>query len=116
MKLPHADEAIVEKEKIVNYLLDAAHPDNGGKARFFTELGFKTEQWEILATALKTLATKSEIKAVHESPHGKKYVVIGPIQSPGGKAPLVKSIWVVDKNQNAARLITAYPHKVRQHD
>ncbi|HVU27152.1 MAG TPA: hypothetical protein VHG71_05380 [Verrucomicrobiae bacterium] len=35
MKLPNADKAIVERDKIENYLLDASHPDNGGKAQFF---------------------------------------------------------------------------------
>jgi hypothetical protein len=116
VKLPHANEAIVEREKITGYLLDAAHPDNGGKARFFKQFGFKIEQWEILAKALKTLAIESEAATVHESPHGKKYVIIGRIQSPRGKTPTVKTIWVVDKNQNAARLVTAYPHKVRPDD
>ena len=35
MKLPNAERALVEREKIVNYLLNPAHPDNGGKAAFF---------------------------------------------------------------------------------
>lgn len=116
MKLSDTNEAVVERQKIVDYLLDAAHPDNGGKASFFIGLGFKSEQWEILATALKTMAIESEVTSIHESPHGEKYVIIGRIQSPCGKTPVVKTIWAVDKNQNAARLVTAYPHKVRQHD
>jgi hypothetical protein len=116
MKLPHSNEAIVERQKITDYLLEAAHPDNGGKALFFVQLGFKIEQWETLAKALKTLAIESEVTTIHESTHGKKYVIIGPIQSPGGKTPTVKTIWVVDKNQNAARLVTAYPHKIRPND
>jgi len=35
MNLPNAGEAVVEREKIVGYLLNPAHPDNGGKAEFF---------------------------------------------------------------------------------
>ena len=31
---------IVEEEKITEYLLNSAHPDNGGKAAFFQKLGF----------------------------------------------------------------------------
>jgi hypothetical protein len=34
MKLPNADEAIVPRHKLENYLLDLAHPIGGGKARF----------------------------------------------------------------------------------
>ena len=32
MKLPNAHLAVVEERKVVDYLLNAAHPDNGGKA------------------------------------------------------------------------------------
>jgi hypothetical protein len=51
------------------------------------------------------------VTGASETPHGKKYVITGRIQSPGGKSPLVQSIWIVDKNRNTARLVTAYPSK-----
>jgi hypothetical protein len=35
VKLRNAHLAIVERSKIVDYLLNSAHPDNGGKALFF---------------------------------------------------------------------------------
>ena len=44
------------------------------------------------------------------SPHGQKYVIIGRVESPGGKSPLVKTIWIVDSGVETARLVTAYPH------
>ena len=111
MKLPNANRTVVDREKIADYLLNPAHPDNGGKADFFAQLGFRRDQWEILATALKTLAIESDVAANSETPHGKKFVLAGRIQSPGGKSPLVQSIWIVDKGQNQARLVTAYPRK-----
>jgi hypothetical protein len=43
MKLPHADLVIIEQAKIVDYLLNPAHPDNGGKAAFFLAMGFSRE-------------------------------------------------------------------------
>ena len=55
MKLPNAEKAVVEREKIEDYLLNAAHPDNGGKAAFFEGLGFRREKWEMLAKALQRL-------------------------------------------------------------
>lgn len=36
MKLTDAMHVVIERAKIVDYLLDAGHPDNGGKAAFFT--------------------------------------------------------------------------------
>jgi len=49
MKLPSAHLALVDPEKIVDYLLNPAHPDNGGKAAFFVALGFSRDQWQPLA-------------------------------------------------------------------
>ena len=43
MKIPNAESAFVAQEKIRDYLLNAAHPDNGGKAAFFMALGFRAE-------------------------------------------------------------------------
>ena len=45
MKLSNAHLAIVEQEKVTDYLLNAAHPDNGGKAAFFQRLGFHEGDW-----------------------------------------------------------------------
>jgi hypothetical protein len=53
VKLPNAEKAIVELEKLSDYLLNAAHPDNGGKAAFFEGLGFRHAEPETLATAFE---------------------------------------------------------------
>ncbi|MCR4318600.1 MAG: hypothetical protein NUW37_19840 [Planctomycetes bacterium] len=53
MKLPDLENAFIEREKIEDYLLNASHPDNGGKAAFFLRLGFEQEDWETLAKALQ---------------------------------------------------------------
>lgn len=111
MRLPNADQAIVEREKVADCLPNSAHPDNGGKAEFFTQLGFRREQWEILAAALRPLAVESEVIAATDSRHGKKHVVTGRIQSPTGKTPMVQTIWIMDKGLEPARLVTAYPRK-----
>ena len=55
MKLPNAERAFVTQEKIRDYLLNAAHPENGGKAAFFMALGFRAEDWPALAASLVKL-------------------------------------------------------------
>jgi hypothetical protein len=49
LNLPNALLAIVDREKITDYLLNPAHPDNGGKAKIFLGLGFTAEQWQAFA-------------------------------------------------------------------
>jgi len=111
MKLPSADRALVEHEKIVDYLLNPAHPDNGGKAEFFNNLGFRADEWKTLAESLRALALESDTAQSRKSPHGRKYVIVGRIKSPSGKMAWVQTVWIVDSGAEMARLVTAYPHK-----
>jgi len=60
---------------------------------------------------MKHLAVNGDVIFTSESSHGRKYVLVGPMPSPGGKSPLVQTIWIVDKGLVAARLVTAYPRK-----
>ena len=109
MKLPNAERAVVEREKIVEYLLNPAHPDNGGKATFFLGLGYNQDDWASLAAALCRLAVATEAAQSMETVHGTKYVLDGRLETPGGKAPLVRTIWIVDRGLDRPRLVTAYP-------
>lgn len=111
MKLPNAELALVEREKITEYLLNPEHPDNGGKASFLISLGFQRDTWDIFAAALRKLALDSEVALSMETVHGKKYIVDGRIETPVSKTPMVRTIWIVDRGADAPRLVTAYPHE-----
>ena len=50
MRLPRHERAIVERSKIVDYLL--AHEDNSGKAGFFTRFGFTRSHWRVFAALM----------------------------------------------------------------
>ena len=109
--MPNADLAVVDQDKITNYLLNPAHPDNGGKAPFFLALGFRRNGWQSLAAALRRLANTTAVTKKMESPHGLKYALDGKIETPSGRSPRVLTIWIVDKGLQAPRLVTAYPHQ-----
>jgi hypothetical protein len=112
VKLPNAQRAIVDLGKITAYLLNASHPDNGGKARFFGELGFVRTEPVTLGEALRAVAVEGDVVRQAESPHGRKFVVDGAIQGPRGRTASVRTIWIVDVGQDAPRLVTAYPGEV----
>jgi len=61
VKLPNLDRLIVEQEKVADYLLNPTHRYGASKARFFNELGFQRENWEILVEALREHARTSDI-------------------------------------------------------
>ena len=77
MKLPNAHLAIVDQRKVVEYLLNRAHPRNSRKCRFFEDLGFSVDTVEPLVPALLLVATTGGVVAFETSPHGEKYVVDG---------------------------------------
>lgn len=111
MNLPNANRALVEREKIVDYLLDATHPDNGGKARFFEGLGFTRAEWAELAAAFVKVATESVVVQTEETSHGRKYVIVGQVASPTGKTAMVQTVWIVNRGFDVPRLVTAYPYE-----
>ncbi|HEV2294474.1 MAG TPA: hypothetical protein VGR35_11510 [Tepidisphaeraceae bacterium] len=109
MNLPNAHRAIVEREKIIEYLLNGAHPDNGGKARFFTAVGFTVSAWEALADALRDMALNTPIASRAESVHGQRFILEGELLTPSGKTPRVRSIWIMECGSDLPRLVTGYP-------
>jgi len=113
MKLPNPDRLRVDSEKVVAYLLSTSHPHGRGKAGFFVRFGFRVEDWELLAEALRTHGASRQVVKTMESAYGTRYAIEGPLESPDGRHPLVRTVWLVKKGQVAARLITAYPMKAR---
>lgn len=109
MKLPNPDKLVVDREKIVEYLLDPGHRYGGGKARFFAEFGFRIEQWGQLSEALCEHGRRHDVARVGETGFGPRYTVEGELTTPCGRRPCVRSVWQLDSGADAPRLITAYP-------
>jgi hypothetical protein len=109
MKLPNAGKLLVEREKIVEYLLNTTHRYGASKGRFFTGFGFQAEQWEKLAEALRHHGRTHEVKRTQETGFGPRYQVEGKLDAPDGRSPRVRSVWQWDHGEVAPRLITAYP-------
>ena len=109
MKLPYAAKACVERKKIVEYLLSSSHPDGSAKERFFIRFGFSSEKWKIFAQALKEHSRTHDVGASIESRHGTRYSVDGRLETPDGRNPKVRTVWVLAKRSKSPRLVTAYP-------
>jgi len=115
MKLPNAVVALVEREKITEYLLDVEHRHGASKARFFAEFGFQLQTWEVLAEALRLHGQTYEVARTRQTVWGPRYEVEGGLLTPDGRAPRVCTVWQLDDGEIAPRLITAYPLE-REHD
>ena len=112
MRLPHAALATVPRAKVVDYLLAADHPEGGPKARFFRAHGFDPGAWERLAEALLVHGRTHDARP-EPSPFGTRYVVEGPLGTPGGRRPYIRTVWFVEREEPAPRFVTAYPVRTR---
>ncbi len=109
MKLPNHDQAIVPREKIVDYLLSPAHRDGRSKAIFFSGFGFSVAAWQTLAAALRHHAADYEVAKTESSPYGTRYVIEGELNAPDGRMGMVRVVWFIDTGGSIPRLATAYP-------
>ena len=109
MMLPNLDQAVMSEEKITGYLLNPQHPDGASKAKFFAAMGFSRTDWPVLAAALRRVAETAEVAQSVESAHGWKYIVDGPLETPNGRTPVVRTVWIIDHGWTAPRVVTAYP-------
>lgn len=112
MKIPNAEHTAVERKKIVDYLLNPSHRYGACKARFFTEFGFRAEDWKELAQSLHEHGQRYEVSRVRETRFGPRYEVEGRLRTPDGRQPRIRTVWQLDRGQTAPRLITAYPLEV----
>ena len=109
MKMPNAQLAVVEKAKIVEYLLNRSHPYGSSKAKFFIQFCFHLEAWEAFAVALRQHGQQYEVSKTKQTGFGPRYEIDGDLRAPDGRFPRVRTVWQLDEGSIAPRLITAYP-------
>jgi hypothetical protein len=108
VRLPNADDAVVDPAKVRDYLLSLEHPVGRAKARFFLALGFTREDWPVLQRALLDHARLSDAAPGLPSPFGQKHRVEGILQGPA-RAATIHTIWLVRPDDDRPHFITAFP-------
>lgn len=109
MLLPNADRAVIEPNKVRDYLLSASHPIGRFKATVFAALGYGTDRWDVLRDDLLSLARTHPAAPGQPSPFGTKYEVDGVLIGPTGKSMTFRTVWIVRAEEEAPRFVTAFP-------
>jgi hypothetical protein len=107
--LPNAQLATIERRKVTDYLLARSHPAGRAKAAFFARFGFTAVAWPRLRDALLVHAYSAPVVSVLDTPFGRKYMLEGPLASPGGRNPRLRAVWFLTTGETVPRLVTAYP-------
>lgn len=92
-----------------DYLLSPEHPVGRAKARFFNALGFDRSEWSALRATLLRIGVEGEAQPAGTSVYGRKYEVRGVIRTPQGREAEVVTVWIVLRDEQVPRLVTAYP-------
>jgi hypothetical protein len=108
-KLLEADRAIVDEEKVRDYLLSPEHSVGRFKAAFFARFGYTRRDWKRLRQELVSVAIAGDATPGQPSAFGEKYEVRGSIMGPAGRRFAVVTVWIVLRGESVPRFVTAYP-------
>ncbi|MCH7687226.1 MAG: hypothetical protein IH899_11175 [Planctomycetes bacterium] len=109
MILPQREKAYVPPEKLLKYLLSETHSVGQYKAHFFRSFGFDESNFDLLSASFIELAQTNDVDEIESSSHGTKYVITGMLRIPSGTDVKIKTIWIIEPNNEAPRFVTAYP-------
>jgi hypothetical protein len=108
MKLPNGERAIIDEEKLLNYLLDPLHREGKHHAELFRVLlGIDRNSWRQLDQALRLAARDGEAIGGRASEFGTKYEIRFPMTGPRGRCTIL-SVWMIRSGESLPRLVTAY--------
>ncbi len=104
MKLPDAEKAFVDIEKLSGYCLNSDHEMGKHKARLFSSmLGLTADDAEEVRTRLLEAVRNCEAETVGEDMYGKRYVIDFTMTTEKGQAK-VRSTWIIRTHEDFARL------------
>jgi hypothetical protein len=113
VRLPNVENAVIDSEKLRDYLLSPSHPVGRFKAAFFSSLGYRQEDWEQLEADLRRQHLTQDAVLGRETSYGRKYEIHGRMRGPAGKIGEVISVWIILVDEDVPRFVTAYPGGAR---
>lgn len=114
MRLPNFENAFIDLAKLTDYVLDADDPRGRHKARVFrSALGIsKANASELKRLLLEALEDHDAVRGELDL-YGQRYVVDCKIVTDAGEA-MVRTAWIIRRNEEFPRLTTCYVHKSKR--
>ncbi len=109
MQLPNRSKAYIPLQKLTTYLLSETHAIGKSKAKFFRALGFNETNVRLLEQEFLQIAVTADIIDTVSTPHGAKYILDGLLQTPVGSSVKVRTVWIIEMDEDSPRFVTAYP-------
>ena len=109
MRLPGGERAIIDPEKLRDYVLSRAHPVGRFKAAFFASLGYGIDNWQDLDRALRAAAGQAEAELGERTPYGQKYRIRSMLEGAARRSADIVSVWIILHDETTPRLVTVMP-------
>ncbi|MGH7044390.1 MAG: DUF6883 domain-containing protein [Acetobacteraceae bacterium] len=110
--LPNSGQAMVADAKARDFLLQASHPDNKGRAQFLASFGFVPELWISLREALSEHPVRNQVVRVEATSFGTKYTVQCALVSPDRRNPCVSTLWIINNGERVPSFVTMLPRPI----
>ncbi len=108
MELPNADSAFIDDRKLTEYCLNPEHEEGKHKARVFASaLGLTAESYFILKAAILKAVLSDNALFIRDISSGKLYQLDFEM-SYFEKSALVRTGWIILKNEDFPRLTTCF--------
>lgn len=112
MKLPNADRAVIEIEKLRDYSLNPNHPKGKHKARvFLAALGLKADDAEQLREKIMEAILISEAIEQQPTSYGRRFIVdfyLTGFDKFVATTVTVRSAWMIRNNEDFPRLTSCF--------
>lgn len=108
MKIPNAERAIVDVEKLRDYCLNETHPRGKHKARVFAaKLGLTIEHVNQLREKLFFIVINQDAVLDEGDEYGQRYIIDFSMNHENKEA-VVRSSWIIRSNEDYPRLTSCY--------
>lgn len=112
MKLPNAENAVVDIIKVKDYCLNPEHPKGKHKARvFFAALGIDENDAEQLRKIILKAVLSAEAVEKEPSEYGRRFVVdfrVSWAKESVTRVALVRTAWIIRVGEDFPRLATCF--------
>ena len=112
MRLPNAENAVVDIEKLRDYCLNPNHPEGKHKARvFFDKLGIRQHDSEELRQAILEGILLAEAIEQEPSSFGRRFIVDMVVSRSEGivlSSAVVRTAWIIRDGEDLPRLTTCF--------
>ena len=108
MKLPNADQAVVDIAKLRDYSLNPLHPEGKHKARVFAaSLGFTAADAAKLRALVLAAVLTHDASFGRTDEHGDRYTVDFETQGLRDMVT-IRTAWIIDRGETVPRLVSCY--------